>query len=650
MKERLKSPGLWAGVVLLVLVSAACVQLAPRVLPQLTSQASDDPTVDLAATTPATPVAAAQTSSRLTAPVRRGAIEERLPLTGRIAGSGEVPIKFPASGRVYSVAVQRGDVVQEGQVLLQVESEAIQRQLDEAQAELQTAQIRLDQSRAQSQADADQQQRQTQQDAAQRQRDAERLAQADAAQRQTAAVAAEANVRSAQAELDRVQSGPPDADVRTAQAAVMSAHNVTEQAQAQLAALTKGADPMVVQMAQREVAAAQTQVDAAQAEATRLGRGADPDLVRTAQRDLQRAQNAVTFAQAAKLDAKADARARAEHDQAVASAQLDLQAAQDQLAKAKEPPAPEAVAAAKNRLDSAKADLAAAKDRLEAIRRGAAPDEVDKAQAAVDDAQFAEDSANKHLDDIQSHPTADELRAARDKLAVAQAALDNIHRAPAPAGPAETTAAQGSNAVSGTYNVVLVEQDVARNQAKVDAIQHQLAATRLVAPFTGSVVAVQVHVGDALNPGNTVFTLASSADPFVAVDVTDRDLGNLQKGQKASVLLDGSAGPAVDGSLVEIVDSVSAGRTAHVAHFKVAWANGVPPFGAVADVQVTTNHKDGVLLVPKKAVREAGGRHYVQYQDASGRKVATVEVGITSDTDVEIVSGLTEGQLVYVGL
>jgi hypothetical protein len=64
---------------------------------------------------------------------------------------------------------------------------------------------------------------------------------------------------------------------------------------------------------------------------------------------------------------------------------------------------------------------------------------------------------------------------------------------------------------------------------------------------------------------------------------------------------------------------------------------------------VTVQTKDDVLMVPKKAVHTTGDRHYVEYLAGSSRKVADVDVGISSDTDTEITRGLAEGQLVLVG-
>jgi HlyD family secretion protein len=58
-----------------------------------------------------------------------------------------------------------------------------------------------------------------------------------------------------------------------------------------------------------------------------------------------------------------------------------------------------------------------------------------------------------------------------------------------------------------------------------------------------------------------------------------------------------------------------------------------------ADI-VTEEHKD-VLAVPQDAIREDGT---VYIKEGNEYKTVKVETGLSSDSDIEIKSGLTEGQ------
>jgi multidrug efflux pump subunit AcrA (membrane-fusion protein) len=100
--------------------------------------------------------------------------------------------------------------------------------------------------------------------------------------------------------------------------------------------------------------------------------------------------------------------------------------------------------------------------------------------------------------------------------------------------------------------------------------------------------------------------------------------------------------------LTRLTDAGSSGP-GRVAEFSVEWPKSHPAFGSAVQVQVTTQQKDNVLVIPKKALHTAGSRRYVQVQDGVSRKTVNVEVGLVTDAGAEILSGLAEGQQVLVG-
>src|SRR4051812_1252006 len=164
------------GAVLLGLSTTGCAQIVPRL-----GATDTDPTTDPALTTASPTVTVrlstdgnaasgtapsdqtpAQTSTQALGPqniaVRKGAIDLNMSLTGRVAGAEESEITFPGGGKVDVLGVKPGDKVEPGQLLLQTESQDIQKDLAAAQARLETASLRLQQAQAQAaaQANADQ--------------------------------------------------------------------------------------------------------------------------------------------------------------------------------------------------------------------------------------------------------------------------------------------------------------------------------------------------------------------------------------------------------------------------------------------------------------------------------------------------------------
>jgi multidrug efflux pump subunit AcrA (membrane-fusion protein) len=637
MPIRLKTWCAVAGAVLLGLSASGCAQIVPRL-----GVTESDPTTDPSLTAPSPTVSLPlPTNPNAAVPasgtsggalgvqnvaVRRGSIDLQMSLTGRVAGSEEAEITFPGGGKVDILGVKAGDTVQEGQLLLQTESTDIQKDLAAAQARLETASLRLQQAQAQSQAQRNAQQR-----------DAARRAADESARRQQAVQDAQINLRKAQDDFDRVAAGASSTEKRIAEATVATSQATLAKATADLERLQRGANPDDVRAAERAVASAQTNVDTAQAEVDRLTRGPDPATVRSAERDVERAQTALKVAQATKADGTNVT--QTQRDALIANAQLTLQDAEDRLAKAKQVADPRDVTIAQRNLQVAKTALDQARERLDLVQQGPEQTTLDAAQQAVDAAQTALDNAQDKLRETYSHPTAAELRAAKDRVDQAQATLA---RASAPA----TTDASGDDS-GAAFDMEIMEKGVAQEQAAVATLEKKLADTKLLAPYAAVVTAVNVRVGDPVDPAHSALTLAKPGAPIVRIDVTEQDAAKLKVDQGASIVLDGSDA-ALKGGVVSLTANPNgAGRIAQV---RVDWGSGEQPkVGRTAQVTVALQHKDNVLLVPKKAVRVAGARQYVQYMSGTSRRIANVEVGITNDQDAEITNGLTEGQIIVVG-
>jgi HlyD family secretion protein len=622
-----------AGAVLLGLAASGCAQIIPRLGatdtdpttdPALITQASPTVTVNIASNNATSSVAGSLGPQNVA--VRKGSIDLQMSLTGRVAGAEESEITFPGGGKVDVLGVKPGDKVEEGQLLLQTESTDIEKDLKAAQARLETASLRLQQAQAQTQAQQSAQQR-----------DAARRAADDATRRAAAVQDAQINLRKAQDDFERVAAGPSSTEKRIAEATVATNQATLTKAQADLERLQKGANPDDVRAAERAVASAQTNADTAQGEVDRLIRGPDPAVVRAAERDVERAQSSLKVAEATKADGVNVS--QTQKDALVANAQLSLQDAEDRLAKAKQPSDPRDVTIAQRNLQVARTALDQAKERLDLVRKGPDQATLDAAQQAVDAAQNGVDNAQDKLDETNSHPTPAELRAAQDRVNQAQAALTRAN-APASVNTPVDDAGQ-------PFDMEIMERGLAQEQAAVATLEKKLSDTKLLAPFAGVVTAVNVKIGDPVDPAHAALTMSKPGAQVIRVDVTEQDAAKLKTNQAATILLDGSDTP-LKGSLASLTpQSGGAGRVAQV---KVDWGSGEQPkVGRTAQVTVALQHKDNVLLVPKKAVRQAGARTYVQYMSGTSRRIANIEVGITNDTDAEITSGLTEGQIIVVG-
>ncbi|HEX8969718.1 MAG TPA: efflux RND transporter periplasmic adaptor subunit, partial [Chloroflexota bacterium] len=238
-------------------------------------------------------------------------------------------------------------------------------------------------------------------------------------------------------------------------------------------------------------------------------------------------------------------------------------------------------------------------------------------------------------------PTPGELSDAQDQVRKAQAALDNARN-----GQPSTTA--DANQV----DFAALQNAVAQDQATVDGLQQTLDATQMRAPFDGTVVSVRVKAGDSITSAKPVFMLARPGPRIVRVDLADDQVPLLSVGQQAVIGQDGSdsSAPPIDATVLGVTKASADGTRAASADLQVSWPDGQQPkFGAPVQVRLTLQHKDDVLVVPVRALHQVGGKATVEVLNGTLRRLVNVQVGIKTDTSAEIVSGLTEGQMVLVG-
>lgn len=226
---------------------------------------------------------------------------------------------------------------------------------------------------------------------------------------------------------------------------------------------------------------------------------------------------------------------------------------------------------------------------------------VVQAQASVDSAQIALDKAKLALQNTIKPPTASDIASAKAQIASAQAQLANAQTA--------------------------------------------YENTILRAPFDGIVASVNFSLGDKVTAGTALATIITNQQ-VAKISLNEVDVAKVKLGQKATITFDALDGLSITGKVVNIdtIGTVSQGVVSYNVIVAFDAQNDQVKPGMSATVDIITDVKQDVLIVPSGAVKTQGGQHYVQIM-VNGKPVNKfVEIGSTNGTDTEIVSGLTEGQ------
>jgi HlyD family secretion protein len=348
------------------------------------------------------------------------------------------------------------------------------------------------------------------------------------------------------------------------------------------------------------------------------------------------------------------------------------------------------VAAYQASLSSAEADAAAAEAGLKA-----ADDNIQTMRAALDQAKADLDRMKADYD--RSKELYDEkLLAKQDyelKRYTYEAQVAAIRQSEAKITQSQAQREQNAAQLAST------QKRIAVSRANLARFNDVLRKYNAYAPLDGEVTDLPVRAGESVVPGlqnatgTVIMTIADMSLITAEVKVDETDIVNIQLGQVGDITIDAIPNKTFKGHVTEIGDTailrstgVAASQSAissqEAKDFKVVVAMDNPPEevrpGLSCTAKITTAVRPGALTIPIQAltVRQKGDLEPAK-PAPSGAQAATidpvtakankeeiqgvfvintgkaefrkVDTGITGATDIEVVSGLKDGDQIVTG-
>ena len=221
-------------------------------------------------------------------------------------------------------------------------------------------------------------------------------------------------------------------------------------------------------------------------------------------------------------------------------------------------------------------------------------------------------------------------------------------------------------------NVTALEQRIGQARANLAAARDTLSKTTMRAPMDGVVTALPVEEGEVAvigtmnNAGTVLMTIADMSVVEAVMEVDETDIPAVKVGQRASVTIDAYPNKTFAGLVTEVGSSPmkrAGTSTTEAVNFEVKIQIEQPPpgirpgFSASADIVTGTRAKALSIPIQALVVQEkkngAGGKP----QDEEGVflnqngvvKFVPVKTGLSGDSAIEIVSGVSEGQQIVTG-
>jgi HlyD family secretion protein len=184
-------------------------------------------------------------------------------------------------------------------------------------------------------------------------------------------------------------------------------------------------------------------------------------------------------------------------------------------------------------------------------------------------------------------------------------------------------------------------QDVAADQAKVDASQATVNMLYIIAPFDGKVLSVDNQVGDLVATADLSVNVADMNHLYVETEVDESDIAKVKLGNQVEATLDAVPGLTLTGQVMAInpVSEVISGLVKYKVRVDLdPAADGTfLPLGTTVNVVIQVKAPSKTLAVPISSVQNDSKGEYVWVKKADG-----------TTGRVDVVSGEIVGNLVTV--
>ena len=196
----------------------------------------------------------------------------------------------------------------------------------------------------------------------------------------------------------------------------------------------------------------------------------------------------------------------------------------------------------------------------------------------------------------------------------------------------------------------LMELEIAK--IKLEDARHAVEGKILRAKQDGVVTFVEkVKIGDSVSANKSYVNIANPNSIRLAYSgINVADMLEVQIGMKVDVTYKGKT---YEGTVVQSPSNAPptdnrqlSEQYAKTIYIQLKEMPEDATLGETADISIVTREKENVLLVPPRAVSQYLGRSYVRILEGQSVKEVDVERGLETNTEVEIVKGLKEGQQV----
>ncbi|HEY0794275.1 MAG TPA: efflux RND transporter periplasmic adaptor subunit [Acidisarcina sp.] len=297
---------------------------------------------------------------------------------------------------------------------------------------------------------------------------------------------------------------------------------------------------------------------------------------------------------------------------------------------------------ARAHLATAVAAVRAAQAGYDAISRGGTQEERLSLSGELTRAEAEREQANRDVVTIQKlvgtgAAAPSELNAAKERLALADTNIKLLQ--------------QRQTSRYAPIDMSHARAELADAQAAQAAAQTVVSAANVRAPFAGTVYSLPVSPTEFVQQGDKLLQMADLSHVQVRAYFDEPEIGTLQNGQPIKIQWAAKPDLTWHGHIIRIPSTIIGYGTRNVGEVlvQVDDANGALLPNTNVTVTVTVNSVARALTVPREALHTDAGKDYVYTVGRDKLKRQNVQVGAINLTQVQVLSGLQEGETVALG-
>ena len=206
-------------------------------------------------------------------------------------------------------------------------------------------------------------------------------------------------------------------------------------------------------------------------------------------------------------------------------------------------------------------------------------------------------------------------------------------------------------------NVEALEKSVGAARSNAKAAEANLARLRQLklyqevrSPFAGVITVRNVDTGALVNEGNTLLFRVAQVDRLrVYVNVPQADAGSIRQGMPARLQFPDFPGRTFNGLVTRTANALDPSTRTLLTEVQVPNSGGTLLPGMYADLSFAVERKTAATIIPGDTlVVRSDGPQTAVVDNAGTVHFAKIQLGRDSGSEVEVLEGLREGELVVV--